>query len=354
MGERKDVTGKSIFIENLTRGMVIEESFLITSARPGQAKNGPFWSLVLEDVTGSIETKIWSPLSQTFSDISSGSFVIVGGVVGEYRDKLQLTLDHMAFLDPEADGLNMADFIQQSATPPEELYETLLALCNDELQHKPWKRFCKKIFSDPTIKERFLAAPGAKSIHHAYRGGLLEHTLGVCRLCLAISDLYKELDKEILLVAALFHDLGKAWELASDVSRDYTDEGRLLGHITITQNILDPFLRKAKDLDEGLKLHLRHLLLTHHGELEYGSPKRPKTPEAFVLHFADNIDAKLKTGFESLSDVEGNDQSWSAFVPSLGRALFCATKTPCANSTGRGSKTDDNKGVKQCLLPLKA
>ncbi|WP_051261751.1 3'-5' exoribonuclease YhaM family protein [Desulfovibrio inopinatus] len=354
MGERKDVTVKSIFIENLARGMVIEDMFLITSARPGQAKNGPFWSLVLEDVTGSIETKIWSPLSQAFSDIPPGSFVLAGGAVGEYRDKLQLTLDHMTFLDPEADGLDMADFIQQSAIPPQELYDALLALCNDEFQHKPWKRFCKKVLTNDTIRERVLAAPGAKSIHHAYRGGLLEHTLGVCRLCLAICALYDQLDRETLLAAAIFHDLGKAWELVADVSRDYTSEGRLLGHITITQQILDPFLQKAKDLDEELKLHFRHLLLSHHGELEFGSPKRPKTPEAFVLHFADNIDAKLKTGFEALADTEENGQSWSAFVPSLGRALFCATKTPCANSAGRGNKTEDNKGVQQCLLPLKA
>ena len=163
-------------------------------------------------------------------------------------------------------------------------------------------------------------------MHHAYIGGLLEHTLSVCRLCMVISELYPQVDREILLVGAIFHDLGKAWELNAGIQRDYTDPGRLLGHILLGVEILEPFLVKT-ELPPGLKLHLKHLLISHHGEYAYGSPRRPKTVEALILHYADNLDAKVNMT-SLLVDALPEGDSWTPYQRSLERQMFRPERTP--------------------------
>jgi 3'-5' exoribonuclease len=343
------VGGKSVFIRDLVPGTAVSAVFLLTEARQGQARNGPFWSLRLEDASGAAEAKIWSPHSQAYEDLRPGSFAAVSGQAQLYRDKVQVNVERLDILDPEAAGLDMADFLASSECPPDVMLDELLALCRENLHHKPWLKFCRAVLENASVRERLLSAPGAKSMHHAYRGGLLEHTLAVCKLCLSIAALYPALDSETLLAAAVFHDLGKAWELKSDVTRDYTDEGRLLGHITLGLEALEPFLRKARDLDPGLVKHFKHLLLSHHGEYDFGSPKRPKTAEAFILHFADNMDAKLNTiGGLFPDDGEETQEGWSAFQRSLDRQIFNPPRTPKPRSA------NDKRLASQCLLPLKA
>lgn len=317
---------KAVYIRDISPGQTIQDYFLLAEARTGQSRNGPYWSLVLQDVSGQMEAKIWSPLSQAHPNLSAGQLVQVRAQAANYRDKCQLTIDQLAEADiAEAD---LSEFLPPSPVEPEVLLTEVEELCRRELTHKPWRSLMKKILNDPEIRGRLLPATGAKAVHHAYAGGLLEHTLAVARTCLALSTLYPHLDRQILLVAAILHDLGKAWELTSGLSCEYTDEGRLLGHIQLGLARIEPFLAKTKDLDETLALHLKHLIISHHGEYEFGAPKRPKTPEAFILHFADNIDAKMNTLAGAYAELEGTEQSWTPFQRYLDRYLYRAQRTP--------------------------
>lgn len=343
---------KAVYIRDITPGQTIQDSFLLADARSGTSRNGPYWSLMLQDSTGQMEAKVWSPLSQAHPNLAAGQIVTLRAQAALYRDKCQLTIDQLSVLAPEEADIN--DFLPPSPVNPEALMAEMEELCRRELTHKPWRALVKKILNDPEMRARLLSATGAKAVHHAYAGGLLEHTLSVTRVCLALCGLYPQLDRQTLFVAALFHDLGKAWELSCGLSCDYTDEGRLLGHIQIGLTKLEPFLAKAKELDEGLVLHLKHIILSHHGEYEFGSPKRPKTPEAFILHFADNIDAKMNTLAGAYAELDGTEQNWTGFQRYLDRYLFRAPHTPppAEAQPAEPKKAEQPVDERFLLLPL--
>lgn len=316
---------KKMFINQLGENQNIDEIFVLAEARQAQAKNGPFWALTLQDSSGTLPAKIWSPESTAYSDLQPGQFWRVRGRTGSYNGSLQITLQSLLAVVPEA--VDLTDFLPTSTPTPQELMTQLENMLRFEVQYPPWKKFCRSVLTCDDIRNPLLQAPGAKTIHHAYIGGLLEHTLNVCRVCLSLCDIYNQADRDILLVAAAFHDLGKAFELTSGIVRDYTPQGRLLGHIFLGLEQLAPFLHKNRELSPELKMHFKHLILSHHGELEFGSPKRPKTLEAFLLHYADNIDAKVNSIETALTDLE--DKAWSDYQRSLGRMLYKREKTPC-------------------------
>jgi 3'-5' exoribonuclease len=340
---------KKTFVADLEPGQPVGDFFAVAEARQGQARNGPFWHLRLQDRSGSINARIWSPQSQEFTSIVQESIVFVQGQVSSFRDELQIQIERLETVQEIDPASDLGLFTPCSAQSPEELLELLDQLCKEHLTYKPWRRLAHRVLHDQEIRARLLTAFGAKAIHHAYMGGLLEHTLSVCRLVLSVCGVYPRLDKEILLIAALLHDLGKAWELTQGLTADYTDEGRLLGHIQITLEVLDPLLRKEKELDPGLALHLKHLIVSHHGEYEFGSPKRPKTAEALVLHLADNMDAKLNIFCTLFEDPAADGPVWSAFQRSMDRFLCLPVRTPAAASEAKPKP----QGA-QCLLPLKA
>jgi len=346
------VIAKAVYIRDISPGQTIQDTFLLADARTGQSRNGPYWSLVLQDATGQMDAKVWSPLSQQHPALTSGLFVSVRGLAANYRDKCQLTIDQLALV-PEAE-VDPAEFLPPSPVKPAELLAEIENLCRRELTHKPWRSLMKKILNDEEIRARLLPATGAKTVHHAYVGGLLEHTLCVARTCLALCDLYPRLDRQVLLVAAILHDLGKAWELSSGLTTDYTDEGRLLGHVQLGLEHVEGFLAKARDLDPALVLHLKHLIISHHGEYEFGAPRRPKTAEAFILHFADNIDAKMNTISGAYGDIEGEAPAWTPFQRYLDRFLYRPAHTPAPLETqGAHAKAEAHKpDARILLLPL--
>jgi 3'-5' exoribonuclease len=297
-----------------------------------------------------MDAKVWSPLSQQHPALSAGQFVTVRGLAANYRDKCQLTLDQLSLV-AEAD-IDPADYLPPSPVKPTELLAEIEALCRRELTHKPWRSLMKKILGDEEIRARLLPATGAKTVHHAYVGGLLEHTLCVARTCLVLCDLYPQLDRQVLLVAAILHDMGKAWELTSGLTTDYTDEGRLLGHVQLGLERLEVFLAKARDLDPALILHLKHLILSHHGEYEFGAPRRPKTPEAFILHFADNIDAKMNTISGAYAEIEGTQQAWTPFQRYLDRFIYRPAHTPAPEQQHAPKAEAHKPDARILLLPL--
>jgi len=343
------MTRKKIFVRDLEPGQNVSEVFALTEAVKGQAKNGPYWSMTLSDNSGEVQAKIFHPHSRECPRLVSGQMVLVQGRVGLYRDRPQIVAERVTIIDPDADGLDMGDFVQTGEKDPHEALAEIKALCKKTLTHKPWLNLCQSVLGDANIQKKLLMAPGGKTIHHAYAGGLLEHTLSVCRLCMGLCDLYPALDREILLTAAALHDLGKAWEYSDGPVREYTDPGRLLGHIQIGLQILEPFLEKARGLDPELILHFKHILLSHHGEYEFGSPKRPKTAEAFALHYADMLDSKLNAVAGAYEDMDFEGTGWSPYQRALERFLYRPAQTP---GTGRHSKQE--KENKQCSLPLKA
>ena len=338
---------KNTFVRDLKPGTTMEDVFVVAEARRGEARNGPFWSLGLQDASGRVDAKIWSPQSQQYDAFEIGSILRVSARVDTFRDKPQLVIEYLEILRDDLSFEDRAGLVPMSDESPEFLLAELRDLLKDNLCYAPWKSLCRRVLADEEISRRLLEAPGAKSIHHAYAGGLLEHSLSVCRICLAMAEIYPNLDKEALLVAAAFHDLGKAWELSSGMTTDYTDKGKLIGHIVMGVEILEPFIKRTKNLDPDLADHLRHMILAHHGEYEWGSPKRPKTAEALVLHYADQFDSKLNTvaGFFEEDDEPG---TWSPYVRSLERYLYKPTKTPTQQNNGANSKDTG-----QCLLPLK-
>lgn len=309
--------------------MKVHDLFIVVESRLDQARNGPYWQMTLQDSSGTIPARIWSPLSRNFEQIASEQIIEVTAAAQSFRDQLQLNIETLNFVPPEQTDLSF--FLPVSSIPPEELYQDLMRLLHQKVIFPPWTRFYKKILKNNDIREALVKTPGGKTIHHAYMGGLLEHTLSVCRICDSICDLYPALDKDILLVSAALHDIGKAREISAGVSREYSTEGKLMGHIFLGLEMINPFLSKAQNLSPELIMHFKHIILSHHGELEYGSPKRPKTQEALLLHFADNLDAKMNTidnALDNPSDNHDRAGHWSQFQRSMGRFLYNPHRTP--------------------------
>lgn len=327
--------------------------FLVSSAQKSEGRNGPFWSVKLKDATGVLDAKIWSPLSQSVTDLKAGDFIEVKGRTSLFRDQLQMTVEALRPVE-NPEHLNMGDFIPTSAVEPAEILEQIETLVSQEITYAPWKDFCRSVLKDSRIRAKLLLAPAAKSVHHAYAGGLLEHMHSVAGLCLKFCDHYPELDRQTLFVAGLFHDIGKLEELSGGLVNDYTDEGKMLGHIVQGILMLRPFLEKAK-VDEKLALHLEHLILSHHGEPEYGAPRVPLSPEAFALHYADNLDAKLAQCREAFAQMPGAEEEedqgigWSAWIGLLGRSLCKMPQTPKPKEK-ENAKTKKTPKEKQCSL----
>ena len=340
-------------ISAVSAGDEIASIYIISLASLQQSRNGPYWRLELKDAGGTMEAKVWSPLSLSFPSLAAGQMVHVEGRVSLYREQLQLTVESLRVLsDEEVAELPMEDFLVSSPRPAAEMLEDIEALCEKELTHKPWKKFMRSVLSDKRIRAQLLKAPAAKSVHHAYAGGLLEHMLSVAELCMLLAGHYPELDRQVLLAAALLHDIGKIDEMGGMLVTEYTDEGRLLGHIVQGLVMLEPYLRKA-GLEPELVMHFKHLIASHHGEPEFGAAREPATPEAFVLHYADNIDAKLAQCRGILPPAEeGEGMVWSAYQTLLGRSVCRPVRTPVApaEKPSRQEKKENRQEERQCSL----
>jgi 3'-5' exoribonuclease len=344
-------------ISEIVANDVVRSSYLVSAASLQQAKNGPYWKLELKDATGMLEAKIWSPLSQSFSEIVPGQMIEVEGRSSLYRDQLQLIIETVRVLtEDEIKDIDMSAYLLTSSRPAKDMLADIEELCDEILTYKPWKKFVRSVLSNTHIREALLTAPAAKSVHHAYVGGLVEHCLSVAELCMRLSEHYPDVDRQILLVAAVFHDIGKIEEMQGVLVTEYTDEGKLLGHILQGLFLLEPFLQKS-ELDPVLVTHFRHLIASHHGELSFGAIREPTTPEAFLLHFADNIDAKMAQCRSVLSREEENREkteiSWSPYLSTLGRSLCRVYATPDisgSKSPDHGRKTEGKQESRQCSL----
>ncbi len=339
-------------LKNVENGDNLKGFYLVKSVQQGMASNNkPFWSLKLGDASGQLDCKIWSPLAEQFKEITTGSFASIEAKAQLYRDNVQLTIQEFRILEEdEVEALDLSNYVATSPYPRQDMLDELNKIIKKHITYASWKKFVKIVMADELVEPYFDTAPGAKSVHHAYLNGLLEHTLGVCKNCVSICANYPQLDKQVLLVAALFHDVGKIQELSGALATEYTNKGKLVGHISLGMQLFEKYLEKAK-IEEHLALHFKHLILSHHGELEFGSPKTPATAEAFILHYADNIDAKIAQIFHALplEDFEAKKENivWSPWNTYLNRQLCRIVPTPSKELSKADSDEEGKEETKE-------
>ncbi|RMG60585.1 MAG: HD domain-containing protein [Deltaproteobacteria bacterium] len=313
---------KNLFVSDLKslgNALIFSDYFLVTSKSVLRTNAGkPYLNITLRDKSGEIEGRVWDNVEELSSRFSAFDFVKVTGSLVNHQGRYQVKV-----LDIEGvsgDEVDPADYIPSSEKPPEEMWEDLLSLV-ETLKDEKVKKFVRGVLTDEETREKFLTAPGGKRLHHDYRGGLLEHTLSVARICDFLSSHYEGVDRDMLLAGAILHDLGKTREILSGPSFEYTDEGKLLGHITLGASLLTAFQEREGILPPKRFTELLHIVISHHGELEYGSPKRPKTLEAVIVHFVENLDSKVNAFLSVLKEAD-EGAVWSDYQRMFSRFLY--------------------------------
>ena len=287
----------------------------------------PFMNLVLADRTGELEAKVWDRVETLSSLFQEGDVIRVKARAGLYRGQIQLTVSEITVPQQEADP---AVFLESTS---EDLSKMMLALRKilNTVGNPHLKALNDRFLADRTFVSRFRQAPAAKNFHHNYLGGLLEHTLSVCGMADLLAGHYPQLDRDLLVSGAFLHDIGKIREFGYTRNIDYTDEGRLLGHVVLGVAMVEDKLGELKDFPPSVALRLTHMILSHHGEYEFGSPKRPKFLEAFALHLLDDLDAKIN-GLGRFMEKDRLDGDWTDFNRMFGR-FFLKTRIPGAEKT---------------------
>lgn len=316
-------TEKTLFVKEIKAGDKIRGIFLVTEKNLAVSQKGnPYLSLRLRDSSGDIEARVWEDALAINESFKKGALVSVQGRAVNFRDMLQLSLYECEPVTNE--HLNPADFSPVSRHDVEGMFAALQAIM-DTIENPHLHALLKRIFDTPEIAHAFKHAAAAKGFHHAYIGGLLEHTLSVTQLLVLVSDHYQDMNRDLLIAGGILHDIGKTVELSFSTTIDYTDEGRLVGHIVLGAEMADRMIRQIEGFPQSLALELKHILLSHHGVLEFGSPKRPKTREALMINFVDDLDAKMNAFQEHMADGD-EDSPWTNYHRLLDRFLYRGPK----------------------------
>ena len=298
------------FINTLREGDIVRSVYLCKSKRSAETRNGkPYDNLLLQDKTGTLDGKVWDPNSGGIADYDEKDFIEVFGEVISYNNNLQLNIKQLR--KPYEDEYNAADYMPTSEKNVESMYAELLSYIK-KVDNKYLRQLLEYYFvKNESFIKVFKSHSAAKSVHHGFAGGLLEHTLSIVKMCEYYLSAYPILSKDLLYTAAIFHDIGKTKELSSFPENDYTDDGQLIGHIVMGVEMISEGVRHIDGFPVKLASELKHCVLAHHGELEYGSPKKPALAEAVALHYADATDAKMQTLTELFKDKEGTE--WLGF-----------------------------------------
>ena len=294
------------YINTLHEGETVRDIYLCKTKRSAETRNGkPYDNLLLQDKTGTLDGKVWDPNSGGIADYDEMEFIEVFGEVISYNGTLQLNIRQIrkAF----EDEYDPADYMPTSEKSVDVMYNELLGYIR-QVKNIYCRQALEYYFVDnETFIRQFKGHSAAKTVHHGFAGGLLEHTLSIVKLCEYYVGAYPILNKDLLFTAAIFHDIGKTKELSAFPENDYTDDGQLLGHIVIGVEMIQDAIRTIEGFPQKLASELKHCILAHHGELEYGSPKKPALAEAVALNFADSTDAKMQTLTEIFKDKQGSE-----------------------------------------------
>ncbi len=310
---------------------VVTTSFVVSSKQVKPKKTGePYLALTLADRTGHLDAKVWDNVVEIMDTFEQDDFVKVKGLINKYNNRYQLTVHKLRRLqDSEVD---FSDYLPKTTKDVDELWRTLGEFVAG-FKNPHLKALLENFMGDPDIAGAYRTAPAAKTLHHAYIGGLLDHVVSLCKLCDLAARNYPQVDRDLLLTGVFLHDIGKVHELSYARSFAYTTRGQLLGHMIIELEMLQAKL--PPDFPPELKTLLEHLIISHHGHYEFGSPKLPMFPEALMLHYLDDLDSKMESMRAHFEREAALENPWTSYNPSLARPLldtgkFLRPKPPAA------------------------
>jgi 3'-5' exoribonuclease len=311
---------KSPYVNELEPNRVITTSLLVHSKEIRQKKTGePYLSLLLGDRTGELDAKMWDNVADVMETFDRDDFVRVKGLIQIFHNRPQLTIHKMRRMDDTE--VDFADFFPASERQPDEMWAELRSIVA-RMTDVHLKALLDAILDDPEIARRYRTAPAAKQIHHAWLGGLIEHVLSLCALAKEAAAHYPFIDFDLLLTGVVLHDIGKIYELSYDRGFGYTTEGQLLGHLMIALRMLDEKLRPLPDFPPRLRVLVEHMIVSHHGQLEFGSPKTPQFPEALLLHYLDDMDSKMECMRSMLARDRHVDGCFTGYSSALDRTVL--------------------------------
>lgn len=312
---------KKVFVKDICDNQQVDDIFLMRDMRMGETKAGKtYLSLQVMDKSGEITARVWDNAAELAPVCSPGSFVRMQAQAQSYKGEMQLRVVQATPVDPES--VDLAFFLPATPCDIAAMSQEIVGFINS-VDDAHIKALLLSIVNDNALWQGFLKAPAAKMMHHAYLGGLLEHTLGICRLADKITELYPSLDRSLLLAGVILHDIGKVREFTFDTAPfNYSNEGRLVGHMVISVEIVQQKIGALSGFPEQTAHLIKHLILSHHGRYEFGSPALPMTREAFVLNFIDDLDAKMNYLDKLSTQLDGSEYQWSDYQRNLERFLF--------------------------------
>ena len=303
---------------------VVTSTFVVVGKQIKPKKNGePYLALTLGDRSGQLEAKMWDNVDGVLEAFEQDDFLKVKGLINRYKQRFQLTIHKLRKLGESE--IEFSDYLPKTTKDIDQLWQTLANFVAG-FQNIHLKALVQAFMADPEIAAAYRNAPAAKTLHHAFIGGLLDHVVSLFRSCDLISRNYPQINRDLLLTGAFLHDIGKIHELTYNRSFSYTTKGQLLGHMVIELEMLQGKLADLPDFPQELKTMVEHLIISHHGEYEFGSPKLPMFPEALMLHYLDDLDSKMeamRAHFERESTLDG---PWTSYNASLGRPLLNTEK----------------------------
>lgn len=308
------------FIKDLNDKENVKSIFLVSDKQFLVDKKGKYYlNMNLSDKSGALNARMWDKVDTITHQFDSGDFVEVKGHVQFYQNKKQIVVHDLKKIS--SDQIIIEDFVAISQNPPDETLKAILQIV--ETLHNPHiQNLLLATLSDVRWHSQLLKSPAAKTIHHAYVGGLLDHILSICHIMEFMANHYKSLNRDLLIFGAIYHDIGKVRELTLDQGIQYTTEGRLVGHMAIALEMIDEKFRELAIEDLELKSVLKHIVLSHHGRLEYGSPKRPKFLEALVVSMIDELDSRIHSVEGIMNSELSNQQPWTSYQAQYDRYFY--------------------------------
>jgi 3'-5' exoribonuclease len=309
---------KSLYAADIHDNQLVDSLFLVSAKNHGVTKGGNgYLVLKLLDRSGEIEGRVWDRADDLARGFDKNDFVRVRGQATLYQGKMQIRVQDVMRVDEKA--VEAEDFLPKSAFDPEAMLAELQTILRG-IKNPHLLALAEACFSDQELVALLKLAPGAKTIHHPYLSGLLEHTLSLLKLILKVVENYHNVDVDLLLIGGFLHDIGKVYEFSFERAVDYTDAGQLLGHLVMEVEMVTKKIAAIPDFPEELAMLVKHLLVSHHGEYEFGSPKLPQTVEAVILHALDDLDGKIQA-IQNLPVKEAGSR-WTTFHRAYGRSFY--------------------------------
>src|ERR1700737_3409224 len=303
---------------------IITSSFVVVSKQIKPKKSGePYLALTLGDRSGHLEAKMWDNVEEVLDAFEQDDFLKIKGLVNKYKNRFQLTIHKLRKLGESE--IEFDDYLPKTTKNIDELWQTLSNFVAS-FQNPHLKSLLQAFMADSEIAGAYRNAPAAKTLHHAYIGGLLDHVVSLARSCDLMCKNYPQINRDLLLSGAFLHDIGKIHELTYNRSFSYSTRGQLLGHMVIELEMLHQKIAGIPGFPDPLKTMLEHLIISHHGQYEFGSPKLPMFPEALMLHYLDDLDSKMESMRAHFEREAENDSTWTSYNPSLGRPLLDSRK----------------------------